>query len=71
MPFLIASLPATPAPTTETSRACMFSKFPKRVPMPLFGLRRKYCPTTKLILPAILLIGANNGRLPSLEVTVS
>ena len=71
IPFLIASLPATPAPTTETSRACIFSKFPNKVPMPLLGFNRKYWPTTRLMRPAILLIGAKRGRLPSFAVTVS
>ena len=69
--FLIASMPATPAPITVTTRRSMLSTEPRIVPIPPLGLSRKYCPTTTLIWPAILLIGAKSGNDPSEEVTVS
>ena len=70
-PFLIASVPATPAPTTVTSLALTFSIAPNKVPRPLFGFNKKYWPTTRLICPAILLIGDRSGKEPSSAVTVS
>ena len=69
--FLIASVPATPAPITVTTRRFMFSTEPRIVPIPPLGLSRKYWPTTTLIWPAILLIGARSGNDPSEDVTVS
>ena len=69
--IIAAFSPTTPPPRITTSAGSPPGAPPNKIPLPFWFFSKQCAPAWTDILPATALMGANNGNLPLLSVTVS